>query len=180
MLSALGASWTRLQLWIILLPINILDSAAALEIESGQRCIWHACASLHILELQDPLEHLLVLVAAEVLIVLSRVPGVEGVVADAVEGLIWQRGFVVLQHLVEVFVMAKWHRHFVQATLGLVHAKFGATEEDMIWSMEAIEKVCEILESLPVTCMLLLATLLEAKDIRSKLNSIPYPTVTAK
>lgn len=63
-------------------------------------------SSAHLLELLDPLQHLPVLIRAEVVIRSAEVPWVQGVVADDVEGLFRQTVVVSTEHPVEVLVMA--------------------------------------------------------------------------
>ena len=75
------------------------------------------------LELLNPLEHLAVGVVAQVIVVALKVPGIEGVVTNAVERLLRQSGFVLDKNLVQVLVVAKGHLHLVQAAVRFVHAK---------------------------------------------------------
>ncbi len=63
----------------------------------------------HLLELEDPLHHLPVLVCAQVVIVKAVVPRVEGMVADAVQSLLWEPSVVVPQNLIHVLVMTEGH-----------------------------------------------------------------------
>ena len=95
------------------------DGGTVSEREEGSR----KERSMNQLEFSDPLEHTPVLVIAEMVIVPSCVPGVEGVIANDVEPFFWQLALLVTdQDLIEVLVMTKGHQHFVQATVGLVHA----------------------------------------------------------
>lgn len=56
-----------------------------------------------LLELVYPGHHLEVLLVTEVHVIVARVPGVEGVVTDHVECLLWQLTlFVILQYPIQV------------------------------------------------------------------------------
>ena len=78
------------------------------------------------LKFPDPLDHLSVLVIAEVVVVSASVPRVEGVVSNDVEPFLGQFTlFVADQNLVEVLIVTKGHRHLAQATVGLIHTMLG-------------------------------------------------------
>ena len=53
-------------------------------------------------------------------------PGVEGVEPDDVECRLGQLAAIANHHPVEVFIVPEGHRELVEATVGLVHAVFGA------------------------------------------------------
>ena len=83
-------------------------------------------SSCNSLELSDPLQHLPVLVGAEMVVGPTRVPGVEGVEPDDVKCRLGQLAAVANHHSVEVLIVPEGHSEVVQATVGLVHAIFGA------------------------------------------------------
>ena len=78
-----------------------------------------------LVEFENPLQHLLVFVVAEMPVAAAGVPRVEGVIPDDVERLFWQQVVVGLENPVEVLVVTPRHDDVVQTTVLGVDAQLG-------------------------------------------------------
>lgn len=85
--------------------------------------------SAYSLKRLDPFEHLPVLLQAQVVIGTTKVPRVEGVVTDHVEGLLRETVLVATEHPVQVLIMTPGDHHLLQTAVLSVHAKTSAAQD---------------------------------------------------
>lgn len=75
-----------------------------------------------LLELANPIIHVPVFFISQMPIVASRMPRIERMEPDHVEGFVGQcASWMVSEHLIQVFVMAPRHEQLVQAAVWLVN-----------------------------------------------------------
>ena len=87
------------------------------------RFITHFMSNLR--KSSDPLDHLVVEVVSEVVVIASGVPRPKRVEANRVKSLLRQRRLIMQEHLVQVLVVSPRHEDVIEAAVSLVHAVLG-------------------------------------------------------